>query len=197
MTWTANARPDVDRETLKIMKRAGLRLLCVGVESGDQAMLDRIEKGITLDRIRRFFRDAKAAGVAVHGCFMVGNRGETEETMERTLQFAIELEPDTAQFFPLMVYPGTRAYDWAKAAGFIRARDFADWLTPEGLHNCVIELPGLGAGELVRFCDEARRRFYLRPRYVLRKLGQSMRSRYEAERLLKSFKTFSRYLFTR
>ena len=71
----------------------------------------------------------------VHGCFMVGNPGETRESLERTLELAKRLSPDTAQFFPLMVYPGTRAFEWADTEKLLETRDYDRWLTPEGLHR--------------------------------------------------------------
>jgi radical SAM superfamily enzyme YgiQ (UPF0313 family) len=192
--WTCNARADVDLETLKMMRAANCRLLCVGVESGDQSVLDNVEKGITLETIERFFRDARKAGVLVHGCFMAGNKGETRETLARTLEFAKRLNPDTAQFFPLMVYPGTKAYEWARSENLIAAKSYSEWLTEDGLHNTVVDRPDLPHSEIVEFCDRARREFYLRPRYVAAKLGQVFRHPGEAIRVLKSFKTFARYL---
>jgi radical SAM superfamily enzyme YgiQ (UPF0313 family) len=164
--YTANARCDVDLETLRVMRRSGLRLLCVGVESADQEILDNVKKQIRVDQIRKFFVDSKRADVLVHGCFMVGNPGETRESLERTLTLAKELSPDTAQFFPLMVYPGTAAYDWAEKEKMLETQDYERWLTPEGLHRSVVVRPDLPSEELRRFCDRARREFYLRPRYV-------------------------------
>ena len=192
--WTANARADVDLETLQMMKQAGCRLLCVGVESGDQNVLDKMKKGLSLERIRRFFRDAKRAGVLIHGCFMVGNRGESKETLEETLRFAKALNPDTAQFFPLMIYPGTEAYQWAREKNLIVTEDFSQWVTPEGLHHSVVNLSDLSHVELVKFCDRARRSFYLRPTYFAWKLRQVTRDPSELRRTAKSFRTFLRYL---
>ena len=195
--WTCNARADVDLETLKIMSAANCRLLCVGVESGVQEILDNVEKGISLEQIDQFFKDAKKADVMVHGCFMAGNQGETRETMEKTLDLAKKLNPDTAQFFPLMIYPGTKAYDWAKSNNYIKAETYKDWLTDDGLHNTVVERPDLPYKDIVEFCNRARREFYLRPRYMAYKLKQVMRHPREAKRLVKSFKTFARYIFTK
>jgi len=194
ISWTANARADVDFETLKLMKEAGCRLLCVGVESGNQGVLDNIRKGISLGQIRKFFKDTKRARVLVHGCFLVGNRGENRETLEETLRFAKELNPDTAQFFPLMIYPGTEAYRWAKQENLILTEDYSQWLTEEGLHHCVVELPGLSNADLVAFCDRARREFYLRPGYFVWKLRQVLLHPSELERTGKSLKTFVKYL---
>lgn len=197
LRWTANARCDVDYETLHLMRRAGLRLLCVGVESADQEILDNVQKRIEVGQIERFFGDAKRADVLVHGCFMVGNPGETRGSLERTLEFAKRLEPDTAQFFPLMVYPGTEAYAWAEREGLLETNSYDRWLTPEGLHRSVVERPNLPSEELRQFCDRARRSFYLRPRYLARKARQVATDPYEARRTVKSFVTFARYLFDR
>jgi radical SAM superfamily enzyme YgiQ (UPF0313 family) len=194
ISWTANARADVDFETLKLMKAAGCRLVCVGVESGNQNVLNNIKKGISLKQIRRFFRDAKRAGILVHGCFLVGNKGENPETLEQTLSFSKELNPDTAQFFPLMVYPGTEAYLWAKQENLLRSEDFSQWVTQDGLHNCVVGQPGLSSGDLVAFCDRARREFYLRPEYFLWKSRQVLRHPTEFKRTAKSMKTFFKHL---
>jgi len=194
ISWTANARADVDPETLEMMKEAGCRLLCVGVESGNQCVLDTMKKGLSLEQIRRFFRDAKRAGILIHGCFMVGNKGDNRGTLEETLTFAKELNPDTAQFFPLMVYPGTEAYRWAKQENLVLTEDFSQWVTHEGLHNSVVNLSGLANADLVAFCDRARREFYLRPGYLIWKLRQVLRHPSELKRTAKSLKTFLKYL---
>ncbi len=193
--WCANSRCDVDFETLQILKKAGADLFCVGVESGDQSVLDMMKKGIRVERIRQFFKDAKKAGIRVHGCFMVGNPGETKETLETTLRFAKELNPDTAQFYPIMVYPGTEAYKWAKESGYLTTDNYREWLTPDGLHNSIVSRPGLSNRELVEYCDRARKEFYLRPKYIVKKGIDGIRHPAELQRLLKGWRTFMRYLF--
>jgi radical SAM superfamily enzyme YgiQ (UPF0313 family) len=197
ISWTANMRADVDYETLLECRKAGLRTVCVGFESGSPRLLRNMGKGITPDRMRRFAGDARRAGVLFHGCFMVGIRGETAETMEQTLKLALELDPDTAQFYPLMVYPGTRAYREAEEDGNLLPSSWRDWLDAEGLHSCVVRTDDLSPEELVEFCDHARRRFYLRPGYVLRKLLASLRDPDERHRTLKAFGTFWRHLLRR
>lgn len=183
--WSANSRADLDFETMYVLKQAGARLFCVGIESGCQHILDNMKKNLKVERIRRFFRDAKRAGILIHGCFLVGNPGETKETLATTLQFAKELNPDTAQFFPIMVYPGTEAYKWAIEKNYLTSNNFREWLTPEGLHNCVISRPGLSNYDLVDFCDTARQRFYLRPSYITKKFLQGISDSQEMKRLAK------------
>ncbi len=194
--WSANARADLDYETLDIMKKAGCRLLCVGIESGDNEILNKMGKSLIKENTSEFFRAAKKAGVLIHGCFMVGNRGETRESIEKTLAFAKELLPDTAQFFPIMAYPGTAYYRWAKKQGYITTDDYSEWLTNEGQHNCIVQTGELSPEDLVRFCDYARRNFYLSPRYILMKISQSFRSSSEFLRTVKSAKIFFKHLFS-
>ncbi len=194
ISWTINARADLDYETMKIMKAAGCRCMCVGFESGSPMLLENIKKKITVDRMPQFVADAKKAGILVHGCFMVGHPGETRETMGQTLELAKRLSPDTVQFYPIMVYPGTAAYRWYQERGLITTRDFSQWITPAGLHNTVVRTEALTAEDLVRFCDHARREFYLRPGYVWYKLKQSLKDPAEMKRTVKSARTFLKYL---
>lgn len=193
--WSANSRADIDLETMQLLKKAGARLFCVGIESGDQKVLDTMKKGITVSRIRQFFKDAKKAGILIHGCFLVGNPDETRATLEKTLQFALELNPDTAQFFPIMIYPGTEAYKWAQKNHYLTTEDFRKWLSPEGLHNCVLSRPGLSNDDLVEFCDKARKKFYTRPSYIAKKLLQGLSNPHELKRLSKGALTLSRHIF--
>jgi len=195
LPFTANSRASVTYETLCWLKKAGCRLLCVGFESGDQAVLDAMRKGIRVEEFYRFAHDARRAGVMIHGCFMVGNPGETRQSLDETLKLALELPLDTAQFFPLMVYPGTEAYTWAQRNGYLISEDFRDWLTEDGLHNSVVSRPDLPAEELVQWCDDARRRFYLRPRFILAKMLEIVAHPAETRRILKSFRRFVQHLF--
>ena len=195
ISWTANSRVGLDYETMRLMKEAGCRSLCVGFESGSQKILDNMKKRTRAEEMVSFMNDAKRAGVLVHGCFMAGLPGETEETLLETLELAKRLSPDTAQFYPVMVYPGTEAYAWYSERGLINTSDFSRWLTPEGLHNTVISTDALTSEEIVRFCDRARREFYLRPGYIIYKLGQMFSHPREIRRTFKASRTFLKYLF--
>ena len=195
ITWSTNSRADADIQTLKIMSKAGCRLLCVGFESGSQVILDKLGKNINSDRYMKFRKDAAKAGILIHGCFMYGNDGESVESMHETLKMAKQLNCDTAQFYPIMVYPGTRAYDDYKRKGWITAKNYRDWLTQEGLHNCVVSLPTLPKETLVNFCDQSRREYYLRPKYILSKVIQILRNPWEAKRILRASRTLLKYIF--
>lgn len=192
--WTANARVDLDLETMQKIRSAGCRSLCVGFESGDQDTLNTMRKGIKREDMFQFMQDARAAGILIHGCFIVGFPGETRASIGKTIELAMALKPDTVQFYPVMAYPGTEAYDDYVKKGWLTARSYREWLTPEGLHNCVVRNENLTSAELVQLCDLARRKFYLRPTYILFKLGQMLRDPAEFVRTAKAARIFFKHL---
>lgn len=194
--WLCNARVNLDLATMKIMKKAGCRLIIPGIESGSQQILNNVKKGTTIKQIHQYVENAKRAGLLIHACYMVGNKGETLETMQQTLDMAIKLNTDTAQFYPLIPYPGTEAYEWAKNSGYISG-NFEEYCKPDGNLNCVINLPEVSAKQLVDFCDEARRRYYLRPRYILHRVRVGLTNPDDLQRSLKAFGRIKKFLFKR
>jgi len=194
LKWLCNARVNLDLETMRAMKRAGCRLIIPGIESGSQQILDNIKKGTRVEQFYDYVANAKKVGLLIHACYMVGNEGETLETMEETLRLALKLNTDTAQFFPLIPYPGTEAYRWAKSNGYIRA-DYADYCLPDGTHNTVLSMPGLSAEEMVAFCNRARRKYYLRVGYILHRLRIGLANPSDLKRSFKAFGKLRHYLF--
>jgi anaerobic magnesium-protoporphyrin IX monomethyl ester cyclase len=194
LSWTCNVRADLDEETMHWMKKAGCRLVIVGFESGSNEILKLMKKGVRVEQFTAA-ENARKAGLLIHACYMMGNRGETLGTMSETLELAKRLNTDTAQFFPLMLYPGTEAYEWAKKENLITAKTWDDWLTPEGLHNTVVGTHDLSAQEIVDFCNYARREYYLRPAYFVMKTKNIIKHPSELRRTLKAFFTFYKHLF--
>jgi radical SAM superfamily enzyme YgiQ (UPF0313 family) len=188
--WYSNVRVNLELETMRWMKRAGCHLVTVGFESANQDILNKMHKGITVEQIKEFTRNARKAGLLVHGCFMAGNPGETRETLDRTLTLAKELNSDTMQFYPLLVYPGTEAYRWAEENKYLTTCDFRRWATEEATFNCVLNLPELTADDINAFCTRANREYYLRPRYLLMKLRQVIRHPGEIRRTLKGARAY-------
>ena len=196
LRWLCNARVNLDLETMKAMKKAGCRLIIPGIESGSQEILDNIKKGTKIEQFHSYVANAKKAGLLIHACYMVGNKGETKETMQATLELALKLNTDTAQFFPLIPYPGTEAYDWAYGNGYIEL-DYEKYCLPDGTHNTVLSLPHLSAKEMVDFCNMARKRYYLRPRYILHRLKVGLTDFSDFKRSLKAFGKLRQYLFSK
>jgi radical SAM superfamily enzyme YgiQ (UPF0313 family) len=190
LKWSCNARVNTDRETLAKMKRAGCRLLCVGFESPTQTALDGVGKKTTKEKQEVFMKDARSAGLLVNGCFILGLPNDTKESIRETVNFAKKLNPDTAQFYPLMVYPGTASYEWAREKGYLETEDYSKWIDSDGKHATALNLPGIGSDELIKMCDDARREFYLRPGFIFYKVIQSLKNPAEGLRTLKSARTF-------
>ncbi|MBI3607877.1 MAG: cobalamin B12-binding domain-containing protein [Nitrospirae bacterium] len=195
LKWYTNVRATLKLDTLKLMRKAGCVLLTVGYESANQDVLDQMKKRMKAQSIVEFSRDTKKAGVMVHSCFMVGNRGDTRATLQESLDLALKLNDDTMQFFPLIVYPGTPDYEWAKANNLVTVNGYDQWVTEEGLHNSVVCMPDMDCREIVEWCDYARRRYYLRPRYLAYKAFQTITRPSEMVRNVKAAKRFVRFLW--
>lgn len=191
MAWTANARADLDIDTLKHMRAAGNRLLCVGFESYDPDVLDKMEKRIRYDGLQAFVQNAKSADVMIHGCFMFGNPGDTHQTFQSTLKFAKSLPLSSAQFFPIMAYPGTALYTELKEKGYLKTEDYSQWVDEHGFHNSVVSYPHLSSQEIVTACNRAKAHFHFRPKYIVSKLAESLKHPREFPRNLRSFKTLA------
>ncbi|MFQ6020441.1 MAG: B12-binding domain-containing radical SAM protein [Candidatus Aenigmatarchaeota archaeon] len=169
LSWGSLSRIDtVNEKMLKTMVEAGCDLLVYGVESGDQNVLNNMKKGITLEQIRRVFKWTKKAGIRIHATFMFGSPGETKETIRKTIEFAKELNPDTAQFPICMPYPGTEFYEIAKKNNWLKFNKWSDFYS--ATDRAVIETPQLSRKDLEKAVKMAYKEFYMRPRFILKKL---------------------------
>ena len=194
LKWYCNVRVDLKYEIMNLMRKAGCVLVTVGYESANQQILDNIDKRATTEMILEFSKNTRKAGLLVHGCFMAGNRGETKETLQESLDLSLKLMDDTMQFFPLMVYPGTQDYDWMKEKGLLNIQNYAEYVTEDGNHNGVARMPDMTSDEITEWCNQARRKYYLRPKYLAYKLMQQVRHPSEIRRTFKSAKRFIRFL---
>lgn len=194
LRWLCNARVNIDLETMQAMKKAGCHLIIPGFESYNQEILNNIKKGSNLKLIDAYVENAKKAGLMIHACYMVGNKGETKQTMKNTLDAALRFKTDTAQFFPLIPYPGTEAYEWAKSNGYITGK-YEDYLQKDGTLNCVLNTPELSSQELVEFCSYARKKYYLRPWYIAYRLWKGLTDLEDFKRSIKAFWRLKNSLF--
>ncbi len=167
ITWSANTRADTaDFEMAKLMYKSGCRLVSIGVESGSQYMLDKMGKNITLDDVRKTVKLFKKAGIRIYNYFVIGLPWETEETVEDTIKFAIELNSDFISFYTATPLPGSKFYAYAKEnnlfdldTSFESAYFYPSVNTHHLTKDRVFELHKI-----------ALKRFYLRPRYILKML---------------------------
>lgn len=195
VTWSCNSRANTSKKTLEVLKACGLRLLTVGFESGNQQILNNIKKGIRLEQAREFIRATKDLGILVHGAFILGLPGETSGTMEETMRFAREIDPYSIQVSLVAPYPGTEIYSQGLREGWI-VRE-GDKLTNEGIQNAAISYSGLSRDAIFEAVERFYRRFYLRPRPILRILGEMLQDRDEFSRRLREGKEFFSFMAKR
>ncbi|RLD18623.1 MAG: B12-binding domain-containing radical SAM protein [Caldiserica bacterium] len=195
ITFSVNGRVDnADLEMFRMMKRAGCREILVGFESGVQEILDNVNKNITLEQSRKFMELARKAGLQVHACFVIGLPGETRETAKKTIEFALELDPDTVQFSGAVPFPGTKFFHLAKKEGWLKATSWEDWLQ-EGEQSAVIDLPGLSQKEIDHYVNLGLKKFYFRPGYMLKFLIKT-RGYADLYRKIRGAYNFISYLLT-
>src|SRR5919106_2301806 len=194
VTWSCNAKASVPYATLKVLKDNGLRLLLVGYESGSQAILNNVRKGIRLERARQFTRDARGLGIKIHGTFILGLPGETRDTIEATIRFAQQLDPDTVQVSLAAPYPGTALYQEALARGWLEEPALVDGA---GVQTAALGYPHLSRAEIFASLEAFYRRFYFRPRKIFALAADMARDPAIARRRLGEGVEFLRFLARR
>ena len=175
VTWSCNAKANVPRETLKVMRDNGLRLLLVGYESGNQQILYNIRKGMRIDVARRFTKDCHELGITIHGTFILGLPGETRETIEETIRFATEINPHTIQVSLAAPYPGTELYRDALEHGWLDEAH-AELVDASGVQMAPLHYPHLTHTEIFQSVEEFYRRFYFRTPKVAAIVSEMVRS---------------------
>jgi hopanoid biosynthesis associated radical SAM protein HpnJ len=194
-TWSATGRVNTSYETLKAMKEGGLRLLVVGFESGDPQVLKNIKKGTTPEMGRRFMRWCKELGIMVHGAFIVGLPGESRASIEASIRFACELDPDTIQVSLASPYPGTEFYDFCREKGYLAEQNLVHGAT--GYQQCVVDYPGMAAQDIFKAVSRFYRRFYFRPKALVRVTWCMIKDPVQRRRFLQTGQEFLSFLFRR
>jgi len=165
-TWFASAVVNqVDKPLLQAFKDAGCWAILFGAESGVQKDLNAIRKGITPDQIRRAVKAAKEVGLTVYTPFLFGIPGQTYEDGLKTIEFALELDPDIANFHAITPFPGTELYDNIEKYGTM-SEDLTDY-TYQGAAFVPYTMTREQISELRQL---ALKRFYSRPRFLWRRL---------------------------
>lgn len=195
ITWSCNAKANVPYETLKIMKDNGLRLLLVGYESGNQQILVNIKKGIRTDIARQFTRDCHKLGILIHGTFIVGLPGETKDTIEESIKYAQELDPQTIQVSLPAAYPGTFLYKQAIENGWLI--DDTTLVGDNGVQHSVLSYPHLPSEDIFEAVDNFYKRFYFRPWKMATLFFEMCKDWEIMKRRLREGMEFFKFLFVR
>src|ERR1700685_1132056 len=178
--WSCTARVHGDYETLKAMADAGCRLLIVGFESGDAQILKNIKKGQTIEMGRAFVKNCKKVGIRVHGDFITGLPGETNETIEKTITCAKELDCETIQVSMAHAYPGTELYDQGTREGFLAGEAISDVNGHQLPH---LQYPHLSREDMVTGVNKFYDEYYFRPRVAWRIVRDALWDAHERKRL--------------
>lgn len=169
--WAVMARADLMDEVMLVkLKEAGLHAVKYGVETSEQRLLDRAGKNMDLKKAERMIKFTRSLGIKMHLTFTFGLPGETADSVKRTIDYAIKLNPDTVQFSIMTPYPGTESYRQLDAVGCITTKHWPDY---NGALRSVIKTEDLSAKDLEKAHEEAwnrwrkhnriRRFFMLRP----------------------------------
>lgn len=184
LTWSCLSRVDtVTKEMLVLMKKAGCWNIFFGFESAHQKLLDNINKHTTPDQARKVTKWMREVGIEIRGSFMLALPGETPEMALETIKFAIELDPDYAQFSITTPYPGTKLYGEASKYGILHGT-----YSKYSLWNPVfVPYAYKDIKEIADMENYAMRKFYFRPRYIYNKL-KKLRSKEDLFRYFKGLK---------
>jgi len=192
ISWSCQARADLDYETMKEMKKSNCRLLDVGYESACDEILRNVKKGITKRDLIRFTVDARRAGLKILADFVIGLPGETRESIKETERFIKMIKPDLLQVSIATPIPGTEFYEYCKKNGYL-AGDIEECLDSSGYQRAIVSYPWLTSEEIERECKRILREYYFSHRFVARNLT-SLLSRKELEVMLRALIHFLRYM---
>lgn len=157
LPWAIMARADcMDREILEAMKRAGLVSLKYGVESSDPAVIAASGKSLDLDRVRETITLTREAGICFHLTFTFGLPGETRETIAKTVEFALEADPDSLQFSIVTPFPGSSYFEALEKKGYLLSKNWEEY---DGYNRAVIRTDKLTARDLEDALRWANRRW--------------------------------------
>jgi hopanoid biosynthesis associated radical SAM protein HpnJ len=193
VVWSCNAKANVPRNTLKVLKDNGLRLLLVGYESGNQQILHNIKKGMRIEVARKFTQDCHELGIKVHGTFILGLPGETKETIEETIRFATEINPHTIQVSLAAPYPGTYLHRQAIENGWLDAAH-AELVDAHGIQIAPLSYEHLSHTEIFDNVETFYRRFYFRAPKIASIVGEMVRSPQMMKRRLREGVEFFQFL---
>ncbi|MBA3812592.1 MAG: hopanoid biosynthesis associated radical SAM protein HpnJ [Caulobacteraceae bacterium] len=193
VTWSCNAKANVPRESLKVLKDGGLRLLLVGYESGNQQILYNIKKGMRIEVAEKFTKDCHDLGITIHGTFIVGLPGETRETLKETAEWARRINPHTIQVSLAAPYPGTFLYDQAVKNGWLDA-DNAELVDEHGIQIAPLTYPHLSHAEIFESVETFYKRFYFRAGKIGAIVGEMVRSPEMMKRRLREGVEFFEFL---
>ena len=179
INWACNTRVSmVDEELLRTMKDAGCYIIAFGIESGSQQVLNMMKKGTKVEQAYEAIRLCKKAGIETTGYFMIGNPGEKEEDVLKTIKLAKEIDLDYALFGVTIAYPNTEIYFWALENKCLIDKEWymketdSDIVAARKISNGTLNREDFPLERQLELCKKAKKEFYLRPFYIIKKLSK-------------------------
>jgi radical SAM superfamily enzyme YgiQ (UPF0313 family) len=174
--WFGNARADnlTDPAFVHRLRRSGCWMLALGVESESEDIRKNMAKRLERQKIKTAFQNMRQAGIRSFAFFIFGYPSDTPETMDKTIDYAIDLDPDFANFYPAVPYPGTDLFEKCAREGLLPAEAADDWARMEYSYY-LLDGNGLDANVVMSAINRAKRRFFLRPAYLKRHVGDLAR----------------------
>lgn len=167
---------NLDEEFLRLAKKAGIYEVCFAFESGAQKSLDSINKKTTVEQCRKAMEMVRrVGGLQTVGFFMLGLPADTEESLKKTLNFAVELMPDLAKVTITTPFPGTALYRQYEEKGLIKSKDWTLYNLHKAEH--IYQHPNLSHEILKKYYDKFYYKFYLNPKWLLRRLYYSIKNK--------------------
>jgi anaerobic magnesium-protoporphyrin IX monomethyl ester cyclase len=169
LIWSCNVKVGlVDKKILKTMRGSGCWMVMVGIESGSQKIVDTIKKNFKLEQAQDLCNWCREVGLMVHPNFIIGHPGETEDTINQTIDFARRLYSHYPLFTLMVPYPGTELWNNAEKYGKLKVDNF-DYFTLGNEDPCFVPY-GLSEELLLKKRREAYRKCYLNFSMVMRHL---------------------------
>ncbi len=188
LQWIIQSRPSLMTEEIaKELKSAGCTLVLFGVESGDDQVLAKINKSTTIEEIRRGVRIAQKAGLEILNCIMLGFYWDTEETLNKTIQFAFELNAEFTQFSTPIPLPGTEYYRLLSELGYISSKQ---WENADSFHHSNVDFPHLSNEYINNILKGIYKKYYLRPNYLWKMTKRAFRSKENFTQTLRLIRAF-------
>jgi anaerobic magnesium-protoporphyrin IX monomethyl ester cyclase len=153
LEWKCETRVDcLSKSLMKKMGKAGCTSIHMGIETGDQERMKNFAKvGLTKEMVKKTFKQIKSLGIGTVAFFIIGLPGETKETIQKSIDFARELNSNTVYFTPAVPYPGTQLYEMADKKGWILTKDWKEY----NARNVVMRTDDLSADEIKQAVDFA------------------------------------------
>jgi anaerobic magnesium-protoporphyrin IX monomethyl ester cyclase len=192
--WFGNARADnlTDPAFVHRLKRSGCWMLALGIESESDDVRKDMVKRLDRQKIEAAFKNMRDAGIRSFAFFIFGYPGETPDSMDQTIDYAIELDPDFANFYPAVPYPGTALYDKCVRESLLPPELGNDWAKMEYSYY-LLRGNGLDEPVVMEAINRAKRRFFLRPSYMARHVSDVARIAFSKQNIV--WGVLSRTLF--